>query len=370
MPETILNAKQLNMVQLTQVLENPQSMEAAPLKLSVDNNVLTLKAGSKITIPAGVSNNEKQFNIITTSSDLTITTVSGYGNDMFVFYSNGELFCYNHASSDTSTTYSNAVKYNPTTNLITHKENNTVLHENVSFPLCIIKVYKDSGESNYTPKAIIKRFDYIGYHGAWVFVNPGYKISIPNGFNTDGSERNIIYTTETVLVKEAQQGNCDFQMAISRENDTTDIILYNIHIAPYTFSAFRKLGNYIYDTYYSKVVKACPVATFYTNFRSDNMYIQHFHTYNPMTCELATKHITFRYVVTNPEGTSSVSVGLLIKDKQGDEDFAVYVNGQRVWCGDSTYGTPENDYYIEDNSYNLVFNNVLPMDTKVTVEVF
>lgn len=168
------------------------------IKLELSSGVLTLKSGSKIYIPSGVSSGDKIFNNITLSTDITVDAQSISGQTM-VFYDevNGTARCDILETSCLSgtTSVADSIFYNTDDNEIDYYDGSNIASENkYSLPLAIVTV------SSGLITSIDNIFNGIAYIGSTVFSLPGVKGLIPNGRNNDGSFNNISFTTNDIYV--------------------------------------------------------------------------------------------------------------------------------------------------------------------------
>lgn len=164
------------------------------IKLELADGVLTLKAGSKVYVPNG----DGVFDVITTSSDLTLTytgpTPSG---NAAVFYKSGVLGLenINYTTSGSVAPTGSGIWYDTTNNLVKRYESGSMVESNLSFPICLITY-----GTNYSGGvgSINQVFNGFGYIGSTVFVLPGVKWLAPNGRNADGTLKNTENINTTV----------------------------------------------------------------------------------------------------------------------------------------------------------------------------
>ena len=196
------------------LLEVPQTV-----KLELANDVLTIKAGTIITVPYGTTNLSStypvgsqflnsSFKVIDTQysnsqffvcaelqSDITrtFTGTGNYGLYIGFLSSNNSLIitftqkAYS-GTVDPATTYCSW--YNTSENKV--RGYTTSYDRILSFPLGKITI------SDGTVTSIDKVFNGFGYIGSTIWVDKGVKGLIPNGRNEDGSLNNIEFTTSNV----------------------------------------------------------------------------------------------------------------------------------------------------------------------------
>lgn len=208
--DTYLNQSQLDWTTYTQSLNNKADKNLVNtdlitncitempqnIKLELANGVLTLKAGSKIYMPAGFETDgtTKKFTTITTANDLTVT--HDYNGDMVVYIShmttspvltlaalNGDT----GSGTGTGTGYYYSTDYNK---IYVHG----IEYDGCSFPIAIVRGTSVEIES------INQVFNGFGYIGNTVYSLPGITYLIPNGKNTDNTYNSLVRTTSQVIV--------------------------------------------------------------------------------------------------------------------------------------------------------------------------
>lgn len=181
----------LNRQRTNCITEVPQD-----IKLELVDEVLILKAGSKVYVPNGfeADGTTPKFDKVVIESDVTkslstdmvvsfITYVPA-SNSLFVW---GESVC---SSGTTQPTSQYFFWYDTTNNKVKNSNNSGDSISISSFPIA---------KTNNTRSSIDQVFNGFGYIGSTVFVLPGVKGLISNGRNEDGSLRNKISKTENVL---------------------------------------------------------------------------------------------------------------------------------------------------------------------------
>ena len=190
------------------------------IKLDLNNGELTLKAGSKLYIPAGFESDgvTRKFNTVVLDEDMEAVIPDSIRNGAFLTYNiNGrdekhwsQWNAVDVYSGDTEPTASgNKVWYDTTNNLI--KEMNdasTWTTLNTSFPFC-----KFSGTQT-SVTSIDQVFNGFGYIGSTIFALPGTVVSMPNGKEENGVLKNT--EVEITSVRTITLGSAD----------TTDYICY------------------------------------------------------------------------------------------------------------------------------------------------
>ena len=177
------------------------------INLELSSGTLTLKAGTKLYIPAGSG----IFREVTISNDVTHTNTSGFVGKCLVCYTeSGNYILTAGVDTDSSSganwtaTSPNNMRYNTAANLIkwTTDTGSTWSNDTFSFPLGVVTV---DGANGIT--SIDQIFNCLGYIGSTVFVFPGIKGYIPNGYNSDGTLNNTPFETASVLTTNAGYNN-------------------------------------------------------------------------------------------------------------------------------------------------------------------
>lgn len=168
------------------------------IKLELKDGTLTLKAGSKVYVPNGAG----VFDEVMIASDLSTTGVS-YSRPCFVTYDHVSKNigirdiqqCQSGTSTPGSAISGVLIYYNTSENKIYQYINNAWVARALALPLCIVNM------QNSAPyiTSIEQVFNGFGYIGSTVFALPGVKGLIPNGRNTDGSLKNIEFTTSNIV---------------------------------------------------------------------------------------------------------------------------------------------------------------------------
>lgn len=171
------------------ILEIPQD-----IKLELNNGTLTLKAGSKVYVPNGFESDgtTPKFDVVEIESDKSVTDtdqrtlIVGLRADG----TNIEFAIDSETGSPAVSTY----KYYYDSNANKCYISTTGIYYQSTLPLCIAT----SGSNGFT--SIDQVFNGFGYIGSTVFVLPGVKVQIPNGRNSDGTCKNIIWTNDSVKI--------------------------------------------------------------------------------------------------------------------------------------------------------------------------
>lgn len=170
------------------LLEVPQN-----IKLELNNGTLTLKAGSKVTVPNGVG----VFNELTISNDLTLGKIgtATLPSKLYVKADGSALVQWVNEASGATVPASGTTFgfYNTADNTCKLYNADGIVQHTVSFP--IANVHRTSGSWD----KIEQVFNGFGYIGSTVWVDKGVKGLVPNGRNADGTLRNIEARTESVL---------------------------------------------------------------------------------------------------------------------------------------------------------------------------
>lgn len=180
-----IETRTLKTAQITNcITEIPQN-----IKLEYSGNTVTLKAGSKITVPRGSG----VFEEIIIDTDKSTTFSSNTGADAFLIYSTNSSTLtsavVDSAVSGTDTSSASGLWYNTNKNQVGYGSYTSYY----SFPLAIV-----SKDTDGTITSIKQVFNSMGYIGSTIFYLKGFKGLAPNDRNADGSLKNVEYTQNKV----------------------------------------------------------------------------------------------------------------------------------------------------------------------------
>lgn len=214
------------------ILEIPQN-----IKLTLENNVLTLKSGSVLTLTGST------YATVTTTADQTHTVPNTLDDGRYYIMSSNGGFWQPSAeveysiSNDYTTSRGvasgsslpvsgarHSLFYNTTDNKIYMYSINTSSWEDrttsnsACYPLCIIEM--NSGVASFAKDSNGNDmiFNGFGYIGSTVFALPGVKGLIPDGRNEDGSLKNTEYTN-TIIQTHTDTGMATQYICIGIERD-------------------------------------------------------------------------------------------------------------------------------------------------------
>lgn len=177
------------------------------IKLELNNGTLTLKAGSKVYVPNGTG----VFDTITTPADKTIFGSSiAYSDKVLISYNSNNNTLLGARIGGTNTIGSGTLADRPAASsmsfgtglyyatdenklYIGNKSQNTWTAD-ASLPIAIASV-----ESGIGCTSIDRVFNGFGYIGSTAFALPGVTLVKPNGRNADGTLKNTVSTTTSVL---------------------------------------------------------------------------------------------------------------------------------------------------------------------------
>ena len=174
----------------------------------IAQNILTLKAGSKVYVPNGFESDGTtlKFDEFITSNDIVdrdfgnaskevafLTTKSASANSFSVW--SGGLVVSGTSAPDFSAYGYWGVWYDTANNIIKIQNgtNEWKTEDGFSLPFCLVS------SSDSSVISLDQIFDWCGFIGSTAFVLPGVKGLIPNGFNADGTYKSIEFTTDRVL---------------------------------------------------------------------------------------------------------------------------------------------------------------------------
>lgn len=181
----------------------------------LNNNTITLKAGSTVYIPNGFESDEvtPKFTAVNISANLSRTGEAPISTRAFIVYNpdtNGLSVrsITNTTSGSMAPTSSSGyyMWYDTTTNLIKLYENGVLTCNAVSLPICLLNTDADG---NFT--SVAHTFGGNGFIGDRVFFLPGIRGLIPNGFTSDTDLAPASTTFETNKVLIAQVPNAILQ---------------------------------------------------------------------------------------------------------------------------------------------------------------
>ena len=196
----------LTRVQITNcILEAPEH-----IKYTLNNGVLTLKAGSVITIPDGFNTNgSKKFRYVEIENDVT---GSAEANDTkrLVYYNEttGSIISLQYSESGTT-------DYSGTINCLLYRTdlNKTVMFYlgNKSEHVLSLPLMEINGDVGAVV-SINSVFNTCGYLGSSLFVNKGVKVLCSNGRNPDGTLNNteLELTSANIVTGDGARTNAKF----------------------------------------------------------------------------------------------------------------------------------------------------------------
>ena len=202
------------------------------IKLELNNDTLTLKAGSKVYYPNGTGN----FEELTVSSDISRATFGSQSNRIFIIciVEDGSVSSLSYDAVTNSSSGpnepTNGNYYNTTTNEISSYVNGEAVDRR-TFPIAVATT------NNGVVSSIEQVFNGVGFMGSTIFVLPGVKGLIPNGRNADGSLNNTEFVVENLLT----------QTRTDLGNEFRNILINATSIVTYTTSVFsyNEVENYI-----------------------------------------------------------------------------------------------------------------------------
>lgn len=181
------------------LLEVPQR-----IKLELNNGTLTLKAGSEVIVPNGKNaDGSLKFDYVTVESDKAIpsgtttagqrfiwfTLPNGYGNGVTQYCFSGNTAVMNSTTPNTYSTF-----YNTETNKMYRGNGTTWVEKQYSLPVCLA-----TNDATGAFTSIDQVFNGFGYIGSAIWVDKGVKGLAPNGWNGNGTYKNIEYATDKLI---------------------------------------------------------------------------------------------------------------------------------------------------------------------------
>lgn len=222
------------------------------IKLELNNGVLTLKAGSKVYVPNGAG----VFDEITIASDLTNVSTGSASNTQVLIYNGSGIFPYLSTAAYSGATQPTpgtqyAVWYDTTNNKIktTADTGSTWQETGSSLPVAIIS------KTNGIWTSIDQVFNGFGYIGSTVFVLPGVKGLIPNGFNDDGSLKNTAFEVSSVI-SETDSSNFTDHIFVVTDGSTVSRFSYiSFNYNKYTNKNESNSGSVVNKCIFARVYR-------------------------------------------------------------------------------------------------------------------
>ena len=160
---------------------------------------IRLKKGSIVYVPDGILDGKKQFKKIILEEDTPYQNTGGSGNGLFVNYSPSDNRL--RITSKVSTASENpnqdySIWYDLTNNYL-HRygyDQDASVDYICSLPIGVVSQVGGAITS------IDQVFNGVGYIGNTIFALPGVKGLIPNGWNEDGTYKNIYHTVPNVII--------------------------------------------------------------------------------------------------------------------------------------------------------------------------
>ena len=173
------------------------------IKLELNDETLTLKAGSKVYIPNGfeADGTTRKFDEVVIENDLILpsTAYSGDSSWLLVYDFDAQaLSCVRPSYCSSGTT--------PPSSSVDYQMFYNIDDNEIYWYISGAKYHKHAlslglfTTTSGTISSIDQVFNGFGYIGSVVFALPGVKGLIPNGRNADGSLKNIKFTTSSVSI--------------------------------------------------------------------------------------------------------------------------------------------------------------------------
>lgn len=286
------------------ILDIPQN-----IKLTLENNVLTLKSGSIITLAGST------YTTVTTVQDNTLTIPT---NDTWVVFprsngaSIGNYVRLNRIGSGSTVPVddTNYQCFFNTTDKKIYLYNNAWAEWNVGYPICVINVENGnmSFAKDFNGNDMI--FNGAGFIGTTLFVYPNIKHFYAQGFNDNGTLKSELHTINALLL---------------RPFSLNDNVLYaiggNIGAGPYIYD---KETNYLYVNSISEANKR-PYLTLAGHIKIVSGIVTEFSFRQPV--RLATTEMLDKV-------DSNIQVQLTLK---ADDSNVVHKTGNETIAGSKTF---------------------------------
>jgi len=222
------------------ILEEPQLVD-----VTISGGYLTLKQNSTVIIPNGFDSiGNRQFELQVIDNDLTSLAET----------SSGDRYCFwvpSNAVGKCVTCYSGSVEptgvrefslWYDTANNVCKRYANGSWTSGFSLPFALA-TFNDSFDINH-----INVYQSVGYVGSHVWVNKSVKCLIPNGLNENGTVKNIVTETTSILVSSV---NSDTEIVALNHNGTIDIS--SGYITDYEIPTTSNTYNLYYDEHLNKM---------------------------------------------------------------------------------------------------------------------
>ena len=182
------------------ILEIPQR-----IKYTLVDGVLTIKAGTVVTVPNGVG----VFEEVTIMNDVTLQPKGRINSDMIFIRQDGSILTETEFQSSGPTQPENTVLWYDTVNNVINKVTVSVVDTSIkfSFPLCKVSY------TNGVLTSVDQVFNGFGYMGSTVWVNKGVKGLAPNGRNEYGALNNDSWTASEIAIRTIENNSGYFMLA-------------------------------------------------------------------------------------------------------------------------------------------------------------
>ena len=202
------------------ILEIPQN-----IKLTLENNVLTLKSGSVLTIPGSV------YTTVTTTQDLT-ETFNLNGTYLVCPKSNGTQILYrafDNCVSGAGATTVGGYAFDTTAMTNGYYLSDGTLAQLCSYPICIIKVENGVASFAKDSNGNDMIFNGVCFVGSSIIVYPNVKGLIPNYKDSKGKLNNILCTMNSVAVYTMTANKSNLPLYVMY-NSTIDYFTYGTYL--------------------------------------------------------------------------------------------------------------------------------------------
>ena len=185
------------------ILEIPQN-----LKLTLENNVLTLKAGSVLV------NSGTTYSTRITTEDYSLTTSSSWQEGRYVIINYGSSWfrgcliqntC--SGSTDTLSSEPTHIWFDTTTQEVKSFQVGASNYTVFPYPICLIDVVDGVASFAKDSAGHDMIFNGAGFIGHHTFAYPGIKALLPNEFNNDGSLNSLNFISNKLTIFELNTSN-------------------------------------------------------------------------------------------------------------------------------------------------------------------
>ena len=248
------------------VLEAPMNIDYL-----LSDNTLTIKAGSILTVPYGTIDKSDEFPVGSTflNNNYKVISTEFISNRFFVNVqlqedisqggsttdssnrslaidiTNNNMLVFVNAESGTETNPDggNVQYYNTDLNIVKWFADTIDKNSILSFPIMRI-----SANGTFLYAKITEIFNTVGYIGSILFIRKGIKVLMANGRNSDGTLKNIEYTTPNTIIGTRNALGFDTKLMFLFSDGTTTDTVYDRFVIYQNYPENPVAGGLFYVT--------------------------------------------------------------------------------------------------------------------------